>query len=301
VILVYEVDETATVSSDKPGSAKKDASSSAPTFNMSALIEALKRRINPSGTKEIVIRPFGEKQVEIVIPDVGEVEVARIKRQLSTAGVLQFRIVANRRDHKDVVDLAEEMARDPLLKRSKIIYDDERTPVGLWARVARENNTVRGVRPFKTPVLGDVIRDASTGDLLQIPADRRFDENYRLEDYLQEQGIKEIDVLVWTHDGYDVNGSHLGAVSSSFDEQLVPCVNFNMRGAGAALFGGLTSSNVPEGEFYRRLAILLDNDIISAPRLLSAISDRDALLAISPRKRWISWSISCAPAASRSC
>ena len=64
---------------------------------MDDLVQALTNRINPSGTKEIVIRPYGERQVEIIIPEVDPIEVDHIKRLISTAGSLEFRIVANYR------------------------------------------------------------------------------------------------------------------------------------------------------------------------------------------------------------
>ena len=78
---------------------------------MGDLVQALTNRINPSGTKEIVIRPYGDRQVEIIIPEVDAEEVEQIKRQIETAGSLEFRIVANAADHQDIIALAEEQAR----------------------------------------------------------------------------------------------------------------------------------------------------------------------------------------------
>ena len=60
VILIYEVDET--LSQEAAGgdeNAKVD---------INALVEALAKRINPGGVKEIVIRPYGDKQVESSFP-----------------------------------------------------------------------------------------------------------------------------------------------------------------------------------------------------------------------------------------
>ena len=82
-------------------------------INMEDLVQALTNRINPSGTKEIVIRPYGERQVEIIIPEVETEEVDQIKRQIRTAGQLEFRIVANSRDHDSIIAAAEEQAQGP--------------------------------------------------------------------------------------------------------------------------------------------------------------------------------------------
>jgi len=100
---------------------------------------------------------------------------------------------------------------------------------GSWARVAREQKKAGDVYPFKLDVSGGkyTLRDASNGDLLSIPdtaVTGGDDETRRaqLAQYIKDQNIKEIDVLMSTNDGYDVNGSHLGAVTRGYDEVLNP-------------------------------------------------------------------------------
>ncbi len=62
------------------------------------------------------------------------------------------------------------------------------------------------------------------------------------------------------------------------DERLNWVVGFQFDTAGGNLFYDVTSKNVPTGpeggKFYRHLAIILDNQIISAPTINSAISNR---------------------------
>ncbi len=105
-MLIYEIDLVASGQAARTRMRR-------PRLNMGDLVQALTNRINPSGTKEIVIRPYGDRQVEIIIPEVDAEEVGNIKRQISTAGLLEFRIVANTRDHQDIIALAEEQAQDP--------------------------------------------------------------------------------------------------------------------------------------------------------------------------------------------
>lgn len=286
VILIYEVEPGVAVQSDSDATPpKSDDDESAGEdeetvrFSMGALVEALSRRINPSGTKEIVIRPYGDRQVEIIIPEVDQREVNQIKKTISTAGVLQFRIVANRRDHSDIIDLAEQMAKDPIKKRSRVVMDEEGIPVGLWARVAREEEPVDGIHPFKVDVSGFTVRDGSTGDFLEIPPSAvtgRTDDERRLQltQYIESLGIKNIDVLMATDDGYDVNGAHLGMVSRGVDEVLNPCIHFNLKAEGVNLFAGLTGEYSPEGNFHRQLGIVLDNELISAPNIQERITGR---------------------------
>ncbi len=92
VILVYEVDKTQTVD---------------PQYDMNKLVGAITRRVNPGGVKEVSVRPFGDDQVEIIIPEADEAETERIKRKISSIGTLEFRITANRRDHADIIAQAE--------------------------------------------------------------------------------------------------------------------------------------------------------------------------------------------------
>ncbi|HEU0068344.1 MAG TPA: hypothetical protein VFQ26_03680, partial [Nitrospiraceae bacterium] len=163
VILIYEVDESATASAAGTDQ-DPDSGPRSGRVNMGALVEALTRRVNPTGTKEIVIRPYGDQQVEIIVPEVDQRAVDQIKKSISTAGVLQFRIVANSRDHEQIIDLAREQTKDPLKKRARFILDETGKQVGLWARVGREtSDTGNGI--FKVDVTGYTVRDAGTGNL----------------------------------------------------------------------------------------------------------------------------------------
>ncbi len=287
VILIYEVEKSVKFTDDTSAKGRRDKATTAPTtdvadFSMSALIEALSRRINPSGTKEIVIRPYGDRQVEIIIPEVDQVEVDQIKKTISTAGVLQFRIVANSRDHADIIDLAREAANDPIKKRGRVIFDESGNAVGLWARVGRETKEVGGIKPFKVAVGEFTVRDAFSGDLLSFPsevvnnpADRDDDaRRLRLARYVAERGLKEIDVLMETNDGLNVTGSHLGGVMKSVDELMNPCIHFTLKGVGVNLFGELTSRFSPDGQFNRQLGIVLDNELLSAPNIQEPIRER---------------------------
>jgi SecD/SecF fusion protein len=93
VILIYEVDRSVKVVDDTKANPSGDPTPQLGTgeFSMSALVEALSRRINPSGTKEIVVRPYGQGQVEIIIPEVDHREVEQIKKVISLRRRRRFR------------------------------------------------------------------------------------------------------------------------------------------------------------------------------------------------------------------
>jgi preprotein translocase subunit SecD len=93
-----------------------------------------------------------------------------------------------------------------------------------------------------------------------------------------ERQSKKFDYFVLMRDpvpGKEVTGQYLSSVTAGVDQNSKPCVNFTFNEKGGNLFYEITSSNLPSGSeasrFYRHLAIILDGQIVSAPRLMSAI------------------------------
>ena len=269
VILVYEIDREAL----KIDEATTISPSS---IDWGHLLQRLNDRINPAGTKEIVVRRYGDWQVEVIIPDVDASEVERIKKLISTAGSLEFRIVANSTQHDPAIQAAKAQEKDPTKKRSKFVLDQEGRRIGYWARVGREANEVKGgFRPLKVQVSNYTIRNSATGDIITEAQNLPLDQEYALERWLKEQGIQDIDVLMYAGDEYNITGENLGMVSRGYDEFASPCVHFNMKGVGAGLMGGLTGDNLPDEQrgFYSLLGIMLDGNLLSAPRVMSTITD----------------------------
>jgi SecD/SecF fusion protein len=94
LILIYSVDEGQL----EPGQ----------KVDMDKLVGAIARRVNPGGVKEVTVRPYGQREIEIIIPKATQEEEDQIKGIISTSGALEFRIVANPRDHADVIAVARD-------------------------------------------------------------------------------------------------------------------------------------------------------------------------------------------------
>ena len=202
--------------------------------NAGALAAALSSRLNPSGTNEMSIRPYGEGQIEIIVPNSDEFELAEIKRRIVTAGALQFRIVANTRDHGDVIELARQQARNPdrLLRTKMTIENSEGKMVGRWYTVGREKELESGVRPLRTPVLTDIIRNSRTGELIENPP-LVMSQEYALENWMKRQDIADVDVLMALESGgepyVNVSGDDLASAVMEFDSKTgEPTVGFKM-------------------------------------------------------------------------
>jgi len=218
VILVYEID------------AEKQPEDG---VSMDKLVAAVSRRVNPGGQKEVTVRQYGLNQIEVIVPEVDQAEVELIKRIVSSAGVLEFRIVANPQDprHKEVIAKA---ARAPGIQVS-----DGKRPIGRWVQI----DTAK-IDPAGDPTL--VTRQAADGN-------------------------PEVLMVL---DRFDVTGGYLSRASGGYDQNLQPCVNFSFNSQGAALFGTLTSQNLPDpaNRLTSRLGILLDDVLLSAPTIRSTIS-----------------------------
>ena len=260
VILVYQVDEKETAALDPLGRSDQ--------WSMSGLLEVLKRRLNPDGLKEIVIRPFGRDQVEIVVPEADEGEVELIKRRITTGGSLRFLIVASDpvRDAR-VIELATEQSTQEGKELNRNVMDGEKV-VGYWARVGRESSEVPN-SPYRVDVRFNTLRDSRTGRILDLSQQERNVPLSRFGEMLAERGIQQIDVLMVVDPENDVRGSDLASSSKGHDERLNPDIEFTMRGEGVVKMSTLTSENIE-----RNLGIVFDNELISAPVIQSRIAER---------------------------
>lgn len=205
---------------------------------MAALIKALIERVDPSGTKEVSIKKFGDDQIEIIIPKAEKAELEAIERRIYTAGVLEFRITASRQfdQHRAVIELAE------ALPANQNIVRIDGKEVARWIEYDEKQfgNAEQAGRAL-------VVRTTS-----KVPQ-----------------------ALVLTNDGLNVTGEYLRSAQPDVDETGRPAVTFIFNSQGAFRFERLTRAHqpAPSGAAYN-LGILLDNRLLSAPELKAVISDR---------------------------
>jgi SecD/SecF fusion protein len=246
VILIYEVDEQLTRQSARRQQDGR-ADQPAPTdeqlgkVDMPGLIQALTRRINPGGVQEIVVRPYGDKQVEVIIPDVTGPEVDEIKKLITTGGFLKFQIVANRRDHSHIWSLADEPGQVGQYE----VKDANGNVVGQWVKLQNNPQAKEGESPYRA-------------DPPQ--AKSRMVRNRK-------------EVLMVVDPNFDLQGSDLASVRKGY-QGVSPAVFFDTTPGGARVMGALTASNLPDtaSGHYSLLGIVMDGELISAPRINSTIT-----------------------------
>jgi SecD/SecF fusion protein len=263
-ILVYEIDPS-------KGSTRGEGG----TVKSQDLVGPLTKRINPSGTREILIRPYGDDQIEIIIPEVDQREVAQIEETLEQAGILRFAIVANQTDHQRIIELAAEQAESERRaeRLSEVVRDVDGRIVGRWVVVDRETKAVDGTRPFRVNVGSAIVRNPETGRFVDLPANvRGANGEYLQAKWVDENDLPGLEVLMVIDPDLDVTGEDLAFASTTYDEQGAPAVAFTLTDAGSGKFRVLTTENAPQGTRQRQLGIVMDDRLLSAPNILQPIS-----------------------------
>jgi len=145
------------------------------------IIPNLLKRVDPSGTKEILIRALGRDKIEVIIPDVDLIEAEEIWYRLSKTGHLQFRIGADRRHNAAAIAIAEELAAQG--ETSRTVYSgkgDEQKAVAKWYNIARMDRTKsmepEDLLPIKYRPRGPnyLLRDKRSGRIISM-SEFRFD------------------------------------------------------------------------------------------------------------------------------
>ncbi len=248
VMLVYELEDTeGDMAKDKAGEEKpadEDAAAEDAEgkeirkVDIQKLIGAMALRINPGGTREITIRQYGPRQIEIIIPRASDEQVKRLEKKISSAGTLEFRILANQTDHSDIISVAEKT-------EGRKVNDAAGNHIATWVPVTkgRDDEFV-------------LFKGIAT----------------RAQNYAGEESLEILVVI----DSSNVTGEYLDGTSSGFDDRMRPCVNFRFNARGGNRFGELTNENLPDevGDFKRHLGIILDGDLYSAPFINGPITTR---------------------------
>lgn len=265
--LIYQIDQT-TVGNGGQRVAAKD------------FVAPILNRINPSGMNESVVRPAGDDKIEIIIADVDPAEIEEVKRKITNAGILQFRIVANLNDHEELIKAAKTQAENPNIdiRLSRDVKLPNKTSgdletVGIWRTLGRTAEQ-SGAGEVQGYVPGDTIRNARTGEILNPVLTGRPND---FETWLESQKIKDVDVLLSLQKNgvpyVEVNGSDLSRAGVEISKNGGYQVSFKMTTAGAEKMLKMTIANQPDTNtgFKRRMAILLDGIVLSAPSLNSPI------------------------------
>ncbi|MBX3442243.1 MAG: protein translocase subunit SecD [Planctomyces sp.] len=215
---------------------------------MDSMLTAVERRINPGGTEEITLRRVGSDRIEVIIPKATQERVESIKRRIVDLGSLEFDILANVHDHVELIQLAQPTRDNPAVTD---IRDASGRLVAKW-------------RPVAT--------NPQTGQLKEVGGDQ---DHYPPR--IVERGGKsftEFLLVVEPVEERRITGKYLQRVQEGMSDQGL-AVNFTFSQTGGYMFQNLTSRYQPrEGSHHCRLAILLNEEIHSAPTINAVIGSQ---------------------------
>jgi SecD/SecF fusion protein len=244
-ILVYKVDEQKCVWRPE---------------KMDALVVAISRRINAHWWNGISVKGLGANMVQIDMPVVRggtpkekQAEEDQIKRLIATTGALEFRILATKRDDETLIERAKaERAKFPPISSRPLVVS-EGNKRAKWIRV-RDQEVDSIKNGDAAMMVGKIkVKDKDGKDV--------------------EKDVWEVLVLDPENEDYNVTGAYIrDARAGTATETGMPEVIFSFNREGAAKFGRLTGEHVPSGNFKYRLAIVMDDELQTAPTLQSQIT-----------------------------
>ena len=224
-VLVYEVDP--------------DMMPAGETINMANLVKAMDRRLGYGASRLARVRSLDDRRIEVVVVGKNESDSQRVQRLLGCTGMLEFRILANNRDNKDLI---EQALADPSKTQ---IYDDSGHLEAWWAPV-------------------------------RAPEDRYITNYHDIALRTRKMGDRKTTEVLVLNDDYNITDAYLARADVGIDRQGKPCIEFVFNNAGGQLFGELTGSHLPDpaDENIRyKLGIMLDGVLYSAPSINATIFD----------------------------
>lgn len=239
--LVYEVDYGEAVKSGKIGEGEQLTKDS-----LDKMVAAIQKRLNPSGAEEITVRRVGNNRIEVIIPGADREVIAQKKGLITRLGSLEFAMLANDKDHPQII--AEGRALRP--DQNEVRRKDEQGNLQVAA------------------AWKDVADDARVGgDRTATRTVSRVDEEGKTQEVQQ--------FLVVIDPKRQITGRYLIHAAPTTDQTGQLAVSFRFNATGGNLFGNLTTRYQPDRTdgFHRQLAILLDNKIESAPSINEPIRD----------------------------
>jgi len=228
-VLVYEAEQPEAAGSNARG------------VDIPKLVEAIRKRLRTGHVKGRRVRARDDNRIEVTIHGTDPKTVERVVRLIESPGTLEFRILANRRDHRGLIDRAEK-AGGPAVR------DEKGNRLTWWVPVTAK-------------------------------AESAFDKDKDIATRKRKQGDREsLEVLV-VKDPFDVGGRYLSSVSPSVDSRGKPCVDFTFDARGGKLFGRLTGDNLPDAAtgFARKLGVILDGRLHAAPAIQGTIRQRGVI------------------------
>ena len=242
----------------------------------------LEQRLDPDNTNGIDARVRDMTTLEFLLPaNLPLEQQERLKQLLSQSGFLEFRVLANQQFHEPLLKAISEATNPEADTIVQTLADGSQLTIGKWVQIARGPVTDSGQQAYNYIPRNDVLRDAETGKLLSLDNFQPETEQPGLElaHYLASQRISDLQVLVATGDDCHLTGSMISSATSlASDGQSAIDIHFTPTGtAELAKLTGKYKPN-PEGNSFCKMAVILDGQILTAPRIMEELRSDRALI-----------------------
>jgi preprotein translocase subunit SecD len=218
-------------------------------------IETIRGRVDKFGVAEPTIIKKGT-DIVVELPGLKQSDFERIKNIIGRTAQLEFKIV------DDGTEYMKKLAAS--LPKDGPIHAEPESWTEKHAGTQHEDVFLRskdrpGLEKFIAGLTGD----------LAVPAERELVIEEIVPRETGEAAPEKFYRTYLLKRRAGVTGEYLAAADESWDEMGRPEVSFTMNHQGAAMMGKLTGENVG-----RKMAVVLDDKITSAPVIESQINDR---------------------------
>jgi protein-export membrane protein SecD len=197
-------------------------------------IQTIRNRIDEFGVREPIITRQGDDRISVEFPGIRD--PARLKNLIGQTAKLEFKLVHEGTSEAQLASWVNEA------KEKGVVFVDGSTN-RFSDYLEKLNNLIKGKLPPNTEIAFEKHIDPNSKEMRRIP-------------YLLEKPVL-------------MSGEHVDTAYVAFDQQFnEPRVNMVMTPIGATVLARVSGDNIG-----RRMAIVLDGNIHSAPVLQSKIPD----------------------------
>ena len=216
----------------------------------------IEKRVEAMGLIDPDVRAAGDSDISVQIPGVGKQQMDLVRQHLGRTAQLTMRFVDRTVPFfQNQADKAEAFKKANPDAEALAIGNDGST--GWYARAATKSQLVKFVRSLEIP----------DGHMIGYEFVETFaKDGSRSDQYWRTQFL---------FDKVEVTGQHLARARASYDDKNQPVVLLDFNSEGGRLFGEATGNNVKEF-----LAILLDDDVKSAPQIEEKIAGGRARITV---------------------
>ena len=238
-------------------------------------LEIIRNRIDQFGVSEPIIHKEGDWRIVVELPGVQDIERARAL--IGKTARLEFKILESAEDRVGIIErmdkyLATQSPADTTKTEDPLLGQTEADDTLSLSRYVLSYGPDLVVLEDNILTVKDLLARPALQKM--VPPDAQFLWGSKVEEMGDGQRYR---ALYYVKSRVEMSGEILSDASvttgQSFENAGQPIVNFTTTSVGVRLFGRVTGANVGE-----RMAIILDDQVYSAPNIRSKISQGSGII-----------------------